>query len=136
MVLVATGKDTNNNLVLLAFAICDKENASNYAFLLSEMKKNSHLKELLQSPLTTIYSDEHKGIKAGIRQEAKDVIHRLCFKHLVANLPGPGVGEVCSARAFVGYRVACILLLKTTAVSRNGFPTLELSTGGNEGCVE
>ena len=97
MVLVATGKDTNNKLVLLAFVVCDKENASNYAFLLSQMKKNAHLKELLESPLTIMYSDEHKGIKAGVEKEASAVIQRLCIKHLASNFPGPGIGEVCSA---------------------------------------
>lgn len=96
-VLVATGKDTNNTLVLLAFVICDKENASNYAFLLSQMKKNAYLKELLESQLTLIYSDEHKGISAAINKEASEAIQRLCLKHLANNFPGPGIGEVCSA---------------------------------------
>ena len=94
MVLVATGKDTNNTLVVVAFVICDKENASNYSFLLSEMKKNPHLKTLLEDPLTTLYTDEHRGSKAAIQREAKPVIHRLCLKHLAGNFPGPGIGEV------------------------------------------
>ena len=93
-VLVATGKDTNNALVVVAFVICDKENGSNYSFLLSEMKKNPHLKKLLEDPLTTLYTDEHKGSKAAIQREAKPVIHRLCLKHLAGNFPGPGIGEV------------------------------------------
>ena len=50
-----------------------------------------------ESPLTIIYSDEHKGLKASIEKEASAVIHRLCIKHLASNFPGPGIGEVCSA---------------------------------------
>eukprot|EP00752_Nemacystus_decipiens_P002471 g2327.t1 len=92
MVLVATGKDTNNTLVVVAFVMCDKENAANYSFLLSEMK-NPHLKKLLEDPLKTLYTDEHKGSKAAIQREAEPVIHRLCLKHLAGNFPGPGIGE-------------------------------------------
>ncbi|CAB1114729.1 unnamed protein product [Ectocarpus sp. CCAP 1310/34] len=100
MVLVAAGKDTNNNLVLVAFVICDKENSTNYEFLFSEMKKNVHLKAPLESPLTTIYSDENNGIKSAIEIEASDIIHRLCCKHLANNFPGPGIGEVLYSRSF------------------------------------
>lgn len=94
VVLVETGKDTNNTLIVVAFVVCDKENAANYSFLLSEMKKNPHLKELLEDPLTILYTDEHKGSKAAIEREAKPTIHRLCLKHLAGNFPGPGIGEV------------------------------------------
>eukprot|EP00752_Nemacystus_decipiens_P013035 g11532.t1 len=104
MVLVATGKDTNNTLVVVAFVICDKENAANYSFLLSEMKKNPHLKKLLEDPLTTLYTDEHKGSKAAIQREAEPVIHRLCLKHLAGNFPGPGIGETVNSWLFAAAR--------------------------------
>ena len=94
VVLVATAKDTNNTLALVAFAICDKENASNYSFLLTEMKKNPHMAALLSSTGTTIYSDEHPGISAALKAHAFRCIHRLCLHHLIKNLPGPGIGSV------------------------------------------
>ena len=77
--------------------ICDKDNSHNYEFLLSETKKNARLNELLESPLTTIDSDEHKGNKSAINIEASEVFHRLCCRHLATNFPGPGIGEVCGA---------------------------------------
>ena len=94
VVLVATAKDTNNTLVLVAFAICDKENASNYCFLLTEMKKNPHMAALLSSTGITIYSDEHQSISAALKAHASRCIHRLCLHHLIKNLPGPGIGSV------------------------------------------
>lgn len=94
--LVATGKDTDNKLVLLAFVICYKENAFNYRFLLSEMKKNPLMNDVLQSSTTVIYSDEHLGISSAIKAKAAAVTQRCCAAHLAKNFPGPGIGSVRS----------------------------------------
>ena len=94
IMIVATGKVTNNSLVLLAFCICDRENESNYSYFLRSMKQNPTMADLLSSPKTTIYSDEHLGIAAGVAREAPACIHRLCLMHLVRNFPGPGIGSV------------------------------------------
>jgi len=94
VILVATGKDTNNSLVVLAYCICDKETEDNYSFFFRSMKENPSMAALFSSPDTTIYSDEHKSIKAAVNKEAAPCIHRLCLMHLVRNLPGPGIGAV------------------------------------------
>ena len=99
--LVATTKDTSNTLVLVAFAICGKENASNYSFLPTERKKNPHMAALLSSTGTTIYSDEHQGISAALKTHASRCIHRLCLPtppHQEPSRTGNRLGETLAYR--------------------------------------
>ncbi|CAM9953045.1 unnamed protein product, partial [Pylaiella littoralis] len=57
VMLVATCKDANNTLVQVATVVCDKENAD-YMWLYKMMKKNAEMKVLLDSPKTTIFTDQ------------------------------------------------------------------------------
>ena len=92
IMIIATGKDTNNTLVLVAFCICDGENESSYSYFLRSMKQNPTMADFLSSPKTTIYSDEHLGILARVAREAPACIHRPCLMHLVRSFPGTGIG--------------------------------------------
>ena len=54
-------KDSDNKLVMAAFAVVDVENAAGYAYLFREAKKNPDMAAFLNSPDTTIYADGHLG---------------------------------------------------------------------------
>ena len=57
-------KDSDNNLVIAAFALLDAWNAAGYAYLFREAKKNPGMATFLNSPDTTIYADVHLGSPA------------------------------------------------------------------------
>ena len=46
-------KDSDNQLVMAAFAVVDVENAAGYAYLFREAKKNPDMAAFLNSPDTT-----------------------------------------------------------------------------------
>ena len=79
-------KDSDNKLVMAAFAVVDVENAAGYAYLFREAKKNPDRAAFLNSPDTTIYSDCHLETPAGKAKEVTLSQLRNCVKHLIGSL--------------------------------------------------
>ncbi|CAN0350255.1 unnamed protein product [Pylaiella littoralis] len=90
-IIVLSTKDSDNRLVMAAFAIADKENADNYAYLFREAKKNPEMAAFLNSPDTTIYADGHLGTPVAKARELPQSQFRNCVKHLIGNL-NKGIG--------------------------------------------
>ena len=93
VVLVMATKDSDNKLVMTAFAIVPKENADGYEYLFREAKKNAEMAVFLDNPKTIIYADGHKGSPAALSKELPLSQFRTCTKHLIGNLK-KGIGPV------------------------------------------
>ena len=61
-------RDGNNQIMVLAWVIADKENADNYEYMAKHVKEMDGLKEYLNRPQQLMYSDRHKGIPAFEKQ--------------------------------------------------------------------
>lgn len=84
-ILVLTGKDADNKIVLVSLVICDVENADNYMYLLTKSKENPEFAAFLDNPATTVYTDGHKSFPPALEHCAPLAQHRLCLKHLLKN---------------------------------------------------
>ena len=63
-VLILVTRDGNNQILVLAWVICESENALNYQYMAQHIKGMDGLKEYLNRPRQLMYSDRHKGIPA------------------------------------------------------------------------
>ena len=63
-VLVLVTRDGNNQILVLAWVICEAENALNYQYMAHHIKGMHGLKEYLNRPRQLMYSDRHKRIPA------------------------------------------------------------------------
>ncbi|CAN0326757.1 unnamed protein product, partial [Hapterophycus canaliculatus] len=86
IMLTLTCKDANNTLIHVATIIGPKENTELYENLLRNCKRNPEMKELLEHPKTTYFTDGHKGSPAALRREAPNAQHRVCLKHIIGTL--------------------------------------------------
>ena len=102
-------KDSDNKLLMAAFAVDDVENAAGYAYLFREVKKNPDMAAFLNSPDTTIYAESHLGTPAAKAKELPLSQFRNCVKHLIGSLR-KGIGPV--SMAFLpgagGLAVSCL----------------------------
>ena len=89
-------KDSDNKLVMAAFAVVDVENAAGYAYLFREAKRNPDMAAFLNSPDTTIYADGHLGTPAAKVKELPLSQFRNCVKHLIGSFR-KGIGPVSTA---------------------------------------
>ncbi|XP_028117453.1 uncharacterized protein LOC114315084 [Camellia sinensis] len=79
--LVATGKDGNLGLFLVAFAIVDSENAVNWAWFLQNLANVVDRDRNL-----TFVSDRHVGIIESLPTVFQSAHHAFCMQHLQRNL--------------------------------------------------
>ena len=79
-------KDSDNNLVIAAFALLDAGNAAGYAYLFREAKKNPDMASFLNSPDTTMYADGHLGTLDAKAMKLPLLQFRNCVEHLVGSL--------------------------------------------------
>ena len=79
-------KDSDNKLVMAAFAVVDVENAAGYAYLFREAKTNPDMAAFLNSPDTTIYADGHLRTPAAKEKELPLWQLGNCVKHLIGSL--------------------------------------------------
>ncbi|XP_057762998.1 uncharacterized protein LOC130982881 [Arachis stenosperma] len=85
MLLVAIAQDGNSNILPVAFALVEGENAESWSFFLSHLRQHVTLQ-----PGLLVISDRHNGIKAAL--EAPDrgwlppsAYREFCIQHVVAN---------------------------------------------------
>ncbi|CAN0254669.1 unnamed protein product, partial [Pylaiella littoralis] len=51
------------------------------------MKKNTEMEAMLNSPKTTVYTDQHASHGPALAQFAKNCWRRFCLVHLIRHLP-------------------------------------------------
>ncbi|XP_057724111.1 uncharacterized protein LOC130940077 [Arachis stenosperma] len=85
MLLVAIAQDGNANILPVAFALVEGENAESWSFFLSHLRQH-----VTPQPDLLVISDRHNGIKAAL--EAPDegwlppaAYHAFCIRHVAAN---------------------------------------------------
>ncbi|CAM9735812.1 unnamed protein product [Pylaiella littoralis] len=78
-------KDSNNHIIHVATVLADKENESNYRFLLEQTCKNEHMKTLLTSGTLTFFTDGHRGSPPALARVLPMAPVRTCVRHLITN---------------------------------------------------
>ena len=101
-------KDSNNKIVIVAFAIAHVENADTYKYMFSNVKKNEEMAAWINKETTTYFVDGHKGSAAGIPVEVPEAEGRRCLRHLVSHVT-PNVGEVSVHAVFLGQRLDSLI---------------------------
>lgn len=87
-------KDSNNFIIHIATVLADKENETNYRFLLEETCKNEHMKRLLTSGTATFYTDGHRGSPPALARILPSAPVRSCVRHLLTNKGMKAMGAV------------------------------------------
>ena len=95
-IILTSTKDSDNKLVMAAFAVVDAENAAGYAYLFREAKKNPGMAAFFNSPDTTIYADDHLGTPTVKAKELPLSQILNCVKHFIGSLR-KGIGPVSTA---------------------------------------
>ncbi|XP_057535489.1 uncharacterized protein LOC130813663 [Amaranthus tricolor] len=82
MLLSAVGRDPNEKMYLLAWAVVEDENNESWQWFIYELKKcvpHDNGKELI------VISDEHQSILRAVQLELPKAEHRHCARHIYAN---------------------------------------------------
>ncbi|KAL7585933.1 uncharacterized protein LOC111921312 [Lactuca sativa] len=88
--LSTVGRDANNNIYPLDWAVVNVENKRTWKWFLDNLMEdigggNGHG--------ITILSDGHKGLFEAVKERLPDVEHRLCARHILANFHKKFKGE-------------------------------------------
>jgi len=94
VVYVLATKDSNGHIVHVSTVLADKENETNYRFLLEQTCRNEQMKQLLTSDKTTIFTDGHKGSPPAIAAICPNARVMSCLRHLVTNKAMRKMGNV------------------------------------------
>ncbi|XP_019082513.1 PREDICTED: uncharacterized protein LOC104704215 [Camelina sativa] len=81
--LAAVGRDANNGMYPMAWAVVDIENEDNWVWFLEKLKVDFNLQE---GQGFTIISDRQKGLLNAVERELPYVEHRMCARHIYGNL--------------------------------------------------
>ncbi|GKC06245.1 hypothetical protein Tco_0997855 [Tanacetum coccineum] len=81
-ILTAMGRDGNNQMYPIAWAVVDVENKNNWCWFLSLLADDLDLQEGLG---VTIISDSHKGLIEAVRTWLPQAEHRHCTRHIYVN---------------------------------------------------
>ena len=79
VILTLSFKDSNNNVVHVATAVCPKENAEAYRYLLSNSMKFEPMMAVLNNASYTCFSDGHKGSDSVLPSLCPLTEDRRCF---------------------------------------------------------
>lgn len=111
VIYVLSTKDSNNHIVHIATVLADKENETNYKFLLEQTCKNEQMDRLLKSDKTTFFIDGHRGSPPALAAICGDARVCTCVRHLVTNKTMKKMGSVSiepCARAVPKWKASCI----------------------------
>nr|KAJ0199431.1 hypothetical protein LSAT_V11C600339590 [Lactuca sativa] len=89
--LSAVGRDANNNIYPLAWAVVNVENKRTWKWFLDNLMED-HIGGGSGHGIT-ILSNGHKGLFEVVKERLPDVEHRLCARHILANLHKKFKGE-------------------------------------------
>ncbi|XP_021732050.1 uncharacterized protein LOC110698839 [Chenopodium quinoa] len=82
-ILVAVGKDGNNNIYPIAWATCEIENTETWVWFLESLMKS--LKDENEGLGFTFMSDRQKGLLEAFQQVVPNADTRYCVRHIWAN---------------------------------------------------
>ncbi|GJW38904.1 RNA-directed DNA polymerase, eukaryota, reverse transcriptase zinc-binding domain protein [Tanacetum coccineum] len=80
--LTAMGRDSNNQMYPMAWAVVSIENSENWLWFLSNLGSDF---KLGMGAYLLILSDGHKGLIEVVKELLPDAEHRLCARHIYAN---------------------------------------------------
>ncbi|XP_048624121.1 uncharacterized protein LOC106383428 [Brassica napus] len=83
LILTAIGRDPNNQIYPIAWAVVDSESNDNWQWFIHRLKIDLGLGE---GDLVTIISDQHRGLIHGVTVELPRAEHRACARHIYFNL--------------------------------------------------
>ena len=75
--------NSNNKLIHVATVLADKENETNYRFLLDQTCKNELMRTLLTFGQATFYTDGHRGSPPPLTKVVRLAPVRTCLRHLI-----------------------------------------------------
>ncbi|RIA04675.1 hypothetical protein BRARA_K01065 [Brassica rapa] len=81
--LAAVGRDANNQIYPLAWAVVHKENTDTWIWFLQKLKNDL---KLGNGDGFTLVSDRQKGLLIAVDEELPKVEHRMCARHIYGNL--------------------------------------------------
>ncbi|GJR07382.1 hypothetical protein Tco_0530366 [Tanacetum coccineum] len=81
--LTAMGRDANNQMFPIAWAVVTVKNKDNWLWFLVSLGDDLNLN---RGATVTIISDGHKGLKEAVREWLPLAEHRQCARHIYANL--------------------------------------------------
>ncbi|XP_013594587.1 PREDICTED: uncharacterized protein LOC106302671 [Brassica oleracea var. oleracea] len=81
--LAAVGRDSNNQLFPVAWAVVQVENTDSWLWFIQKLK---HDLKLLDGTGFTLISDRQKGLINAVEHELPRVEHRMCARHIYGNL--------------------------------------------------
>lgn len=88
-ILAATGRDGNNNMYPIAFAVVPKEDTANWCWFLTQLKYALGGEEGEFGPYT-IMSDRQKGLLKAVTKVFPRSPQRYCLRHIYANFQTAG----------------------------------------------
>nr|GEW72521.1 hypothetical protein CTI12_AA159120 [Tanacetum cinerariifolium] len=80
--LTAMGRDSNNQMFPMAWAVVSIENSENWLWFLSNLGSDFNL---AMGAYLTIISNGHKGLVEAVNELLPHAEHRLCARHIYAN---------------------------------------------------
>ncbi|XP_035846418.1 uncharacterized protein LOC118492469 [Helianthus annuus] len=83
MLLVAVGRDANNQMYPVAWAVVEGENNDSWTWFMTELKKC--LEVLEEGKGWTLVSDQQKGLLNAVALVWANAEHRNCARHIYAN---------------------------------------------------
>jgi len=82
-ILVAVGRDGNNQMYPVAWAVCERENSVSWAWFVSLVASDLGMQD---GSGWCLISDQQKGLVDAIKAFLPQAEHRLCARHVYANL--------------------------------------------------
>ena len=82
-ILAAVGRDGNNKMYPLAWAVCERENSVSWAWFVSMLALDLGMQD---GSGWCVISDQQKGLVDAINTYLPRAEHRLCARHVYANL--------------------------------------------------
>ncbi|XP_052622742.1 uncharacterized protein LOC128128018 [Lactuca sativa] len=80
--IVVVGRDANNHIFPIAWAVVCVENKANRKWFLENLKDDLHLEDGFG---LSLMSDQHKGLLEAVKEVLPIAEHRQCARHIVAN---------------------------------------------------
>ncbi|XP_048596246.1 uncharacterized protein LOC125578022 [Brassica napus] len=85
MLLVALGRDPDNAIYPIAWAVVQVENTNNLLWFVKKIKDDLGL---LNGEGFIMVSDRQKGLIKAVQTELPEIEHRMCVRHIYTNLKG------------------------------------------------
>ncbi|CAI9287973.1 unnamed protein product [Lactuca saligna] len=102
--LTAVGRDANNQMYPLAWAVVPVENKETWMWFIDLLLEDI---EMGDGRGLTIISDQHKGLMEAVKERAPSCEHRNCARHIYANFKKKGFTGVEFRRAFFEPQTCC-----------------------------